>query len=131
MPWVQPNTYSAGKRHFVEGVVRTFTSEPLPRPHVENDTLRYQQFVDTATSPRLCSEKEYGVSTHWAEEGYICTVAATGKVAHKSGGLSVKEKVNLMQRNLCAYCLKHYIAARPEVKAAVDALKQAQVMSVD
>lgn len=131
MPWVQRNGYSPGKRHFVEGVVRTFTSEPLPRPHIENDTLRYQQFVDKTTSPTLCAEKEYGRSIHWAEDGYICTNAVTGKVQHKSGGLGVKEKINLMQRNLCAYCLKHYIAARPEMKAAVDALKQAQVISDD
>lgn len=136
MPWINRDGYDPGKRHYVEGVVREFTSEPLPRAHVENDPLRYQQFVDRATSVTLCHNKRWYGGAHecdekhfWSEDGYLCTKADSGKLQHKSGGFSVKDKINLMQRNICRECLTQYIAARPAMQAAVDALKQAQVMS--
>lgn len=131
MPWVSRNSYNPGQRHYVEGVERVFTSEPLPRPHVENDALRYQQFVDTATSLTLCSRIRWRGASQprkWMESGYLCTYAATGKLAHKSGGLSVKEKVNLMQRNLCATCIKEYFkVVRPDLANAYMELKNGRL----
>jgi len=123
MPWVSRDSYSPGKRHYTEGVTRTLIGEPRTR-HAGPDYL-YQDFVDDAGLP-LC--KTY--DRPWRETGYLCTRAGTGKLAHKFGGLSVKETVNLMQGNLCRYCVNKYVSdIRPDLKAAYLALRNGEVIS--
>lgn len=121
MPWVNRNTYSPGKRHWVEGVVRT---ETMVRTYPNRPEWEYHEFVDRTTTPPLC-----GMSTRpMTDDGYVSFNHDTGKVGHIIGGLSVKEEVNLLQSNICTYCRKRYIDARPELKAAFDAVRQLRVV---
>lgn len=130
MPWVNRDSYRPGSRHYVEGVERrwgevkerTFEREP-------DIVYYYRYFTDVATSPTLCADPRPGWEPRpWQESGYVME-RSDGKRGHKHGGLSSKETINLMQRNVCSRCRKRYIASRPELQAAVDALKKAQVMS--
>lgn len=121
--WVNENKYSPGKRHFIpDGVTRH------QREVRERNGYRYEYFADVANGPTLCARAVYGTTHHRQASGYVC-YRPDGKRAHVSGGFSVKEKVNLLQSNLCSYCRKRYIADRPELKAAVEAVQRAQVMS--
>lgn len=120
--WVNRNRYSPGKRHyFAAGTTRTYG-----RVERRGD-YRYEYFTDQTNGGPLCGERIYGSNRPWSETGYTCFKG--DKVAHRMGGLSVKETVNLLQSNLCSYCRKAYIADRPELKAAVEAVQKAQVMS--
>ena len=121
--WVNENKYSPDKRHFIpEGVTRRHVRT------TDRGEYRYVYFLDEANGPTLCGSTQYGSNYRVRAEGYTC-YGSDGEPRHKMGGLSVKEKVNLLQSNLCSYCRKAYIAERPALKEAVEAVQKAQVLS--
>lgn len=128
MPWVNRTGYNQGSRHWVPGVVRTFTNVTT------RGDYEYRHFVDSATGPMLHNQDFLDrypthVPTYWTEPGYICINMVTGKEQHKSGGFSVKESVNLMQRNICRACTKKFLKeVRPDLGAAYEALRKGEVI---
>ncbi len=106
MPWINKRSYTQGQRHYFEGeVARTITA---------TNADGRQQYIDRAPGNALCGAT-------LSHPGW------TGKYLY--GGLSSKSQVNLMQGNLCGYCRKRYLEGRPDLAAAVKALKEATVES--
>lgn len=107
MPWVTRSGYSPGRRHYGEGSVQ----KTEPKPDWREGWVTWNESFAT-----ICGT---GVRDH--AHGMV---QPDGSLRHTYGTLSVKEKVNLMQGNLCFYCKSAYIKARPELKALLDALKE-------
>lgn len=110
MPWVNRDQYSPGKRHYYRGEV--VTGEPKPTWRGP-DWIEYTQTMD---GPALC--------------GHTVTATVHSRVDGKyaNGKLSVVTKVNLMQRNLCSYCVAAYFREiRPDLRPAYLALKNGKI----
>lgn len=109
MPWIKRDGYGeSGKRHY-------FDSQPeiliIHTEDLGDDWLRvhYKEWVSNALcGADLSNTGTYTISERTQDSPYL----------YRWGGLSVHEPRNLLQRNLCSYCLKAYIAARPELAAA-------------
>lgn len=112
MPWVNKSGYSPGSRHYVETVTRSWGNEEDRHGYI------YKYFKDIASGLLCKSFKD-----PWIDSGYQTLNKSTGKKGYTLGGLSSKEKVNLLQRNLCGRCVKIYVEARPELKEALNAAK--------
>lgn len=125
MPWVTTKGYSPGKRHFHEGPYTRTWGEVVTRQSGDR-TYTHRYFTDRVEGAALCNDRPY---YPFLQKGGYTTEWSDGHRGYTSGGLSVKETVNLMQSNICANCRKRYIEQRPELQAAVEALRKAQVMS--
>lgn len=110
--WVNSKGYSPGSRHYApNGVVATSGWES----HIYNQERRIVKAVG------LCGRTVSAQETRDEETGR----------PNRWHGISAVEKVNLMQRNLCGACIRRYLDARPNLKAAYDALKNAELDSED
>jgi len=107
--WINEKGYSPGSRHYVETPIQ------YGKP-----TVAYGGRTDTSerAGPALCGAIIHGTRSVHGPDG-----------KYTYGGLSVVPKVNLMQRNLCGYCVKRYIEARPALAAAYEAIKKMELMS--
>lgn len=128
MPWVNRRGYN-GKRHWVEGVEREWGEVKVRDTDRDGVVYTYRYFTDRTTTPPLCASS-YGnwQPRPWAQNGYVFE-RSDNHPGHISGGISSKEQINLLQSNICVSCRKKYIASRPELRAAVEAVEKAQVMS--
>lgn len=118
--WVNQNKYSPGKRHYYPGTVeRTI----LKTETIERGDRTYERtkFIDQVVGgSALCGHvpmRNEGNFTKWDDR----------RKPYSYGGLSAKEKVNLLQSNLCSYCKKALLESRPELKALVEQMKALQL----
>ena len=101
------------RRHFFEddGWVKT------KAPPQWNKNLTNWDYVQSMTGKSLCGRIASYHGLDWDNP-------FTKKVIRK-GGLSIRKKVRLTQRNLCHYCLKKYIMMQSkEVQSAFNLLSQ-------
>lgn len=112
--WVNVRGYTSGKRHYYPDATIT-ESESDPDQHGRINV--YQKIAGFA----LCREKVDGYKT---SRGFTRYTNRNGKVHDGWGAFSVVENPNLMQRNLCAYCLKKFFKEiRPDLLPVYEAMK--------
>lgn len=81
-------------------------------------------FNDTAVF--LCRKNDYG-DHPVTKSGYVQEYTYNGtKGSHSSGGMTTKKSISLLQKNICASCLKKYLIMHPEYQVFMDALKGAE-----
>lgn len=111
--WVNVRGYNTGKRHFhPDATITEKTGQP--------DQWGRVKVTQTIASPAVCTSAE-DLNKSWkTSRGFMR--GPDGR--DYWGAMSVVESPNLMQRNLCAYCLKIFFRDyRPDLKEAYDSLR--------
>lgn len=115
MPWAK-KAWNGGQRHYFDGPPSREPDkrEPSRKRYGDTRDIRDVYFIERMPGAALCGATLFERATE---------VHVDGEIVRTFGGLSVKDKIDLMQRNICAYCLKKYLNERPELKAAMETMK--------